>query len=93
MYHRMLTFCINIEQRKNNDFTFVQQAFVAFTKTVGKFTSLPLVIHNKDAIFANLKEHITVKDEFALESLYDLCSAFALDLQVRKRKKTKFVFT
>jgi len=33
-------------------------------------------------IFSRLKEHISNQDEYALESLFDLCAAFALDLQV-----------
>ena len=58
------------------------QAYTAFAQTVSQFSTLPLIIHNKDFIFERLKEHIGHKDEYALESLFDLCAALALDLQV-----------
>jgi len=55
---------------------------MAFSQSVHQFSSLPLVIHNQTTIFDLLKEHIGLKDELALESLFDICTAFALDLQV-----------
>ena len=59
------------------------QAYTEFSRTVSQYSTLPLVLHNKDLIFASLKEHIGNKDEYALESLFDLCAAFAFDLQVQ----------
>ena len=58
------------------------KAYTAFSQTVSQFSTLPLIIHNKATIFERLKEHIGHKDEYALESLFDLCAALALDLQV-----------
>jgi hypothetical protein len=66
------------------------QAYQAFSKAVGQFTTLPLVIHNKELIFERLKEHIGNKEELALESLFDLCAAFALDLQVNNTKTSPY---
>jgi hypothetical protein len=58
---------------------------MAFSQSVHQYSSLPLVIHNQTAIFELLKEHIALKDELTLESLYDVCTAFALDLQVTRK--------
>lgn len=59
----------------------LSESFGKFSKGVNNFSSLPLVIHNKDKIFQKMKETILEKDELCLESMYDLCAAFALDLQ------------
>jgi hypothetical protein len=61
------------------------QGFVDFSRSVSLFSSLPLILHNQGAIFEKLKEHVALKDELCLESFLDLCSAFALDLQVPSR--------
>ena len=65
------------------------QGFVDFSRSVSLFSSLPLILHNQGVIFEKLKEHIALKDELCLESFLDLCSAFALDLQVNLLSTTQ----